>query len=278
MRTASVPFGVLIMGLLSLVPLLLWNARRESPLWQAMLPPVFQGVLATVLLFLVGVKKPEHLALALAASTAFFVNLEIVLSLIWRNGLRAGGYVAHVGVGLMIVGIITSTVYDVAPLLVSHRSRGGLSGWGSTAPSAGAVPTGTVTAATEKEPDVHEEKAPFFEARTRQNCVPRDRFFCGTYRVFLVVSLTSTELNEGSLSICRLNSVTPLGRDHDSTGVELLAIATASEPGVPTAAVAAGANAPRAAVPSIVSTNWKTSTAPPMTAANVNIVSIYSPL
>jgi hypothetical protein len=39
---------------------------------------------------------------------------------------------------------------------------------------------------TVNEPLAHDENWPFFEARTRQNWVPRERFFCGTYRVFLV--------------------------------------------------------------------------------------------
>ena len=67
--------------------------------------------------------------------------------------------------------------------------------------------------------------------------------------MFFVLSLNSVELNDGSLSIWMLNSVTPPGRDHERTGVELLAIPTVRDPGAPTAADAGEEKTPIVVVP-----------------------------
>ncbi|MDZ4803946.1 MAG: cytochrome c biogenesis protein CcsA [Candidatus Eisenbacteria bacterium] len=122
-HVTAVPFGMLITSLLAVGPLLLWGHPRRQPLWRALLSPLVLAALATVLFGLLGVHKPHHLGLVFTTTTAIFVNLEIVLVTMTRKPAMAGGYIAHVGIGLMILGIITSTVYDTAETIILHRGQ-----------------------------------------------------------------------------------------------------------------------------------------------------------
>jgi cytochrome c-type biogenesis protein CcmF len=122
-KVVSIPFGILIMSLLCVAPNLLWNSARKSPLRKALLPPVILGGLTTVLLFLLGVRDPQYVLLAFAAACAVFVNLEIVIATMRKNAARAGGYLVHVALGLMLIGIVTSTIYDRSESVVLPKGQ-----------------------------------------------------------------------------------------------------------------------------------------------------------
>lgn len=48
------------------------------------------------------------------AAFAIIINVKISLTFIKNNFSKAGGYVAHAGLGLMAIGILTSSVYDAS--------------------------------------------------------------------------------------------------------------------------------------------------------------------
>jgi cytochrome c-type biogenesis protein CcmF len=122
-HVTAVPFGILITLLMSVAPLLMWGTKRTEPLWKSLLSPVLLALLTTVLFVLLGVRKPHHVALVFSASTALYVNLEIILATIRRSGMRAGGFIVHVGMALMILGIVTSTVYDREESVILPRGQ-----------------------------------------------------------------------------------------------------------------------------------------------------------
>ena len=72
----------------------------------------------------------------------------------------------------------TSTLYDVAPKDGAQESRGGLLGWASTVPEAGATRTGAARRALENELDAVGPASVLVNAVTDQLIVPSGRF-CG---------------------------------------------------------------------------------------------------
>jgi len=120
-HVVAVPFGMLITSLLALGPLFAWGGARRQPLWKSLARPLVLAALATILFGVLGVHRVHHLGLVFTSAAALFVNLGIVLSTLIRKPLASGGYLAHVGIALMILGIITSTVYDRAESIILPR-------------------------------------------------------------------------------------------------------------------------------------------------------------
>jgi cytochrome c-type biogenesis protein CcmF len=108
------PIAVLIALLLSMVPYLTWKGEasaREVARKLAVGAGVALG--ATALAVVLGVRQPLHLAFIFLASTAASTNLQKTIGKARAGGLAAaGGYLAHVGVGVILLGILASSAYD----------------------------------------------------------------------------------------------------------------------------------------------------------------------
>ncbi len=110
----NLPIALLIAFLLALVPFLTWRGEET---WRAILrkalPGIAFGFLATCGAIGLGVHDPFHVLFLLLACSALANNLLRVAQLA-RNGklASAGGYLAHVGVGIMLVGFLASSAYD----------------------------------------------------------------------------------------------------------------------------------------------------------------------
>jgi len=105
------PIAIIMAVLISLAPILTWKKNSGEKLKKL----AWHGVIAFVLMvvsFVLGMRDPLPLILAGLSYFLIMVNGELVIRM-WRKGnFRFGGFLTHVGFGLMIIGIITSSVYD----------------------------------------------------------------------------------------------------------------------------------------------------------------------
>ncbi|HTQ80034.1 MAG TPA: cytochrome c biogenesis protein CcsA, partial [Thermoanaerobaculia bacterium] len=109
----NLPIAFLVALLLSLVPYLTWRGEGIERLPARLAVPAIFAVLVTVGAALWRIHNPFHLAFAFLASLALASNLQKTLLKFQAGGLRgAGGYLAHVGVGIILLGILTSSAYD----------------------------------------------------------------------------------------------------------------------------------------------------------------------
>jgi cytochrome c-type biogenesis protein CcmF len=126
----AIPIGVALVFLMGVGPLLPWGAARLDDLQYRLLPPVAVGVGGVLILLLAGVRGPGTLA---AFGLAFFVAAVTIgrtladarvrrgntgesrgaaLSRLLRaNPRRYGGYLAHIGMMLVVIGIAASQSY-----------------------------------------------------------------------------------------------------------------------------------------------------------------------
>ncbi len=110
-NTIAVPIAMLIAILIGVTPVLRW--KRESPeqLKKLYIHAAISLLLGVVAYFL-GLNKAVSLIIVILSVFAILVNGQIIY-LIWSHKkYNFGGYLAHVGVGLMLIGIIISSVYD----------------------------------------------------------------------------------------------------------------------------------------------------------------------
>lgn len=110
-KTAA-PAALLLLVLSGLVPFVSWKAAPLSELLRSARRSLAVGVAVLLLALVLGAREPSSLVMLFAAGFAADMNLRAVL----RKGRTgklggAGGYLAHVGVGIMMAGIVVSGVY-----------------------------------------------------------------------------------------------------------------------------------------------------------------------
>ena len=125
----TLPVGILIALLLAVVPYLGWRGARTDFRRRTLLGGAL-AVVATGIAVAFGAFGVLYLVFLLFSAFAVFSNLLKTVDKIRGGHLSAaGGYLAHVGLGLMLVGIITSSAYDrsakvVLPLGQSRSALG----------------------------------------------------------------------------------------------------------------------------------------------------------
>ena len=118
------PVGILLASLLGTVPHLNWRGAVREFRWR-MLIVAAAAAAATGVAVTVGAHGVLYLAFLLMSLFAFFSNLlKTVDELRCKRIRAAGGYLAHVGLGLMLAGIITSSAYDRTAKAVLPLGKG----------------------------------------------------------------------------------------------------------------------------------------------------------
>ena len=109
------PLALVLVALLAMVPFLTWRGTPASTLLRKLRWPAFAAAAATAAAVWFGVRHPLHLAVVFFALVAIVTNLEKTFDRARTSGLgAAGGWLAHVGVGVILLGFLASSAYDVS--------------------------------------------------------------------------------------------------------------------------------------------------------------------
>jgi len=107
------PIALLIALLLALVPVLTWRAVPGREMAKKLGWGGIVAGIAGATALMAGVRNPFHLIFIALAALALTTNLQKTVQRFQNGGLRAaGGYLAHVGVGIILLGILASSSYD----------------------------------------------------------------------------------------------------------------------------------------------------------------------
>jgi cytochrome c-type biogenesis protein CcmF len=107
------PVAVLLAFLLAVVPYLTWRGTPGREVARRLVAGAVVAVALTGLAAYLGVYDSFHLLFVFLATLALLTNLQKAV-LKWRAGgaRAAGGYLSHVGVGVMLLGFLASSAYD----------------------------------------------------------------------------------------------------------------------------------------------------------------------
>jgi cytochrome c-type biogenesis protein CcmF len=112
------PIAALMAFLLALVPFLSWRGESFRAVAKKAFVAAAIGVLGGVVAFAAGVRSPRDLAILSFAVFGMAANAETVALFVKRKAVSSvGGYLAHVGVSIMLVGILISGVYETKTLV-----------------------------------------------------------------------------------------------------------------------------------------------------------------
>ena len=108
----NLPIAVLILLLLSFVPLLAFGRNHPSQLIKKLTWAAAGAVIALAVSGWHGAFNARSLLVVVPAGGATGLNLVLAAGLMRRRFSLSGGALVHLGVGLMFLGIIASSVYD----------------------------------------------------------------------------------------------------------------------------------------------------------------------
>jgi len=108
----NLPLALLMVLLLSFVPLLAWGKNDFSKLSRKLIWSLAGAIVSGAITLYHGYPGMAVLVLAVFAGATVGMNLQLAITLIRKKFTMSAGAIAHLGVGLMFVGIIASSVYD----------------------------------------------------------------------------------------------------------------------------------------------------------------------
>ncbi|MCK6618906.1 MAG: heme lyase CcmF/NrfE family subunit [Calditrichaceae bacterium] len=111
-NTTHLPIGILIAVLLSAAPFLRWREEGFAALWRNLLPSLLLSAATTAIPVWSGMSQPTLIIFVFFAAAAFWSNLIAAIRYLKINWLNASAPIAHVGVGLLLMGIVISAVFE----------------------------------------------------------------------------------------------------------------------------------------------------------------------
>jgi cytochrome c-type biogenesis protein CcmF len=108
----NLPIAIMIAFINGFSLLLKWKNTDEKQFFKSLLLPLGFSIAVTLTLVYLGVQDFLIALFALAALFAFFINIEIAVNIIRKNRSMAGAYIAHIGLALVFLGIISSSRYS----------------------------------------------------------------------------------------------------------------------------------------------------------------------
>ncbi|MBS1516758.1 MAG: cytochrome c biogenesis protein CcsA [Bacteroidetes bacterium] len=109
----NLPLAILIALINGVSILLAWKHTDEKKFLKSLyLPLILTGVF-TIGLVLIGIDDVLMGVFAASALFSFFINLNIVFKILNRSTVKAGPYIAHLGIMILFLGIIGSSKYSV---------------------------------------------------------------------------------------------------------------------------------------------------------------------
>lgn len=104
----NLPFGILLALLLGITPFLLWQNNNFSDLIKKLLPPFISAMLIWGIALYFGLTNILKLLFLSGATFALVSNAIVVVRNLKVNWQLIGAPLSHVGVGLMLIGVVVS--------------------------------------------------------------------------------------------------------------------------------------------------------------------------
>jgi cytochrome c-type biogenesis protein CcmF len=122
---AAYPLAILMTVAMAATPYFAWRATNADGVLKRLFPAYAAAITLTLGMFLLGARDPWMLLLFATSAFAALTNLLLILPRLKRRESRrtVGGFVAHVGVGLALVGVACLVAFsqDKRVALVKNR-------------------------------------------------------------------------------------------------------------------------------------------------------------
>jgi cytochrome c-type biogenesis protein CcmF len=107
----SGPLAILLSFLIALAPVFSWKRDNVAKIKSLTVHFIASLIIGGVM-YLLGMRDLMPLMISTSAVFIILANGQIIYQMVSKKSYAFGGYLVHVGVGFMFIGIITSSVYD----------------------------------------------------------------------------------------------------------------------------------------------------------------------
>jgi len=107
----ALPIGILMALLAGLTQFLQRKDSSVKAVLIASLPSLFAGAISLVVAGSLGVQKTGHLLVVFFAVYALVANLQVLLLTPAGRGVKLGGHLSHIGLGIILIGFLISTAF-----------------------------------------------------------------------------------------------------------------------------------------------------------------------
>lgn len=120
----ALPMAVILALLVGISPFLVTKDRTLPTLIKRLAPAAALAVVGTVLAYIFDVTQFMYLLMIFTALFALFGNFFVVFLQPNRVGLRIGGFLTHMGFGVMMIGIVVSSAFSQTDKVNLYSNQG----------------------------------------------------------------------------------------------------------------------------------------------------------
>lgn len=110
-RQTTPPLGIVVVALMIIAPLMGWRDSNLRKLLHALRWPAVMAVVATCAAIVLGVREGLALAYVSLGTFAAGTNIVMIMRTLRSGWMRIGGYLAHVGFAIFVLGVVGSSAY-----------------------------------------------------------------------------------------------------------------------------------------------------------------------
>lgn len=111
-NTWNLPLAIILLVISGLSIFLEWKKTGREKFIGNIFQPFIYALIVTIVLVVVGVKNLAMIIFAFASLFTFFINLIMLLRIIKTGKATFGGVLAHIGIALFFLGVISSAKYS----------------------------------------------------------------------------------------------------------------------------------------------------------------------
>jgi len=108
----NLPIAILIAFINGISLLIKWKNTDEKYFFKSLITPLVLAFVTTVIFVFIGVQDFLFAIFSMSALFAFFVNAQIATTVFRKQPSKIGPYIAHIGIAMIFIGIISSAKYS----------------------------------------------------------------------------------------------------------------------------------------------------------------------
>jgi cytochrome c-type biogenesis protein CcmF len=121
-NSVALPIGIIMAILAAISSVYIYFTQKLNYFLKRMIIAIVLAVIGTVLAFIYAVKAPSVLALIFASFLALISNIMAIFSMPKKKFLNMSGNLSHIGFGVILIGIIASSVFTQSTGVVKLKA------------------------------------------------------------------------------------------------------------------------------------------------------------
>jgi cytochrome c-type biogenesis protein CcmF len=117
--------AILMALLLGIIPFLTWIEHNAKEIFKKLITSLILTMLSIILAVYLGITKPVMIVFSATSAFAFWTNILVAISNRKKGWQQVGAPISHIGVGMILIAIIISGLFDESERVVLEKDKAG---------------------------------------------------------------------------------------------------------------------------------------------------------